>query len=247
MCAQSCPTLCNPMDCSPPGSSVHGIFLVSLLEWVAISSSRGSSWPRDWTWVSYIGRQVLCHLNDWRYLPPWALVSYSNCQEMVSTWCWISDSKWMYPKQNSSFSSQTCNILFPIHCFTTYLVSWLRMGHYLWPLHFFYPRLQLMPIFNAITVVWDLRLPLYLHVLSWFRCRFHLLGYWECGIVVKSMGSGIQTAWDGILTLTTSYRLMKPSYLTSLGLSFLFYKEGSLRHAVLSPSVMSDSLWPHGL
>ena len=44
---QSCPTLCNPMDCSPPGSSVHGVLQARILERVAISSSRGSSWPRD--------------------------------------------------------------------------------------------------------------------------------------------------------------------------------------------------------
>ena len=43
--AQSCPTLCDPMDCSLPGSSVHGIFQVRVLEWVAISISRGSSLP----------------------------------------------------------------------------------------------------------------------------------------------------------------------------------------------------------
>ena len=48
-CAQSCPTLCDPMDCSSPGSSVHGIFQARLLEWVATSFSRGSSWPRDCT------------------------------------------------------------------------------------------------------------------------------------------------------------------------------------------------------
>ena len=52
--AQSCPTLCNPMDCSLPHSSVHGIFHARVLEWVAISCSRGSSWPRDWTQVSRI-------------------------------------------------------------------------------------------------------------------------------------------------------------------------------------------------
>ena len=52
--AQSCPILCDPMDCSLPGSSVHGIFQARVLEWVAISFSRGSSWPRDWTWVSCI-------------------------------------------------------------------------------------------------------------------------------------------------------------------------------------------------
>ena len=47
--AQSCPTLCDPMDCSSPGSSVHEIFPAKILEWVAISFSRGSSQPRDWT------------------------------------------------------------------------------------------------------------------------------------------------------------------------------------------------------
>ena len=46
---QSCPTLCNPMDCSLPGSSVHGILQARILEWVAVSSSRGSSQPRDRT------------------------------------------------------------------------------------------------------------------------------------------------------------------------------------------------------
>ena len=52
--AQSCPTLCDPMDCSPPGSSVHGIFQAVVLEWIAISFSRGSSQPRDQTLVSGI-------------------------------------------------------------------------------------------------------------------------------------------------------------------------------------------------
>ena len=64
LCAQSRPTLCNPMDCSPLDSSVRGIFQARILEWVVISSSRGSSWPRDWTCVSCvscIGRQILYH------------------------------------------------------------------------------------------------------------------------------------------------------------------------------------------
>ena len=52
--AQSCPTLCNPMDYSLPGSSLHGILQARVLEWVAISFPRGSSWPRDQTWVSGI-------------------------------------------------------------------------------------------------------------------------------------------------------------------------------------------------
>ena len=51
---QLCPTLCDPMDCSPPGSSVHGILQARILEWVAISFSRGSSPPRDQTQVSCV-------------------------------------------------------------------------------------------------------------------------------------------------------------------------------------------------
>ena len=69
MCAcakslQSYPILWNCMDCSPPGSSVHGILQARILEWVTMPSSRGSSWPRDRTHVSYvscISRQVLYH------------------------------------------------------------------------------------------------------------------------------------------------------------------------------------------
>ena len=55
---QSCPTLCDPMDYSLPGSSAHGIFQARVLEWVAIFFCRGSSRPRDWTWVSrFVGRR----------------------------------------------------------------------------------------------------------------------------------------------------------------------------------------------
>ena len=51
---QSCLMLCNCMDCSPPGSSVHETLQARILEWVVISFFRGSSQPRDWTWVSCI-------------------------------------------------------------------------------------------------------------------------------------------------------------------------------------------------
>ena len=52
--AQSCPILCDPMNCSLPGSSIHGIFQARILEWAAISFSRRASQPRDQTWVSCI-------------------------------------------------------------------------------------------------------------------------------------------------------------------------------------------------
>ena len=56
--AQSCLTLFNPMDCSLPGSSVHGIFQVRTLEWVGISFSRASSPPREQTQVSHIAGRL---------------------------------------------------------------------------------------------------------------------------------------------------------------------------------------------
>ena len=59
--APSCPTLCKPIDCSPPSSSIHGIPQARILEWVAIPFSRGCSWLRDWTRVSCMGRWILYH------------------------------------------------------------------------------------------------------------------------------------------------------------------------------------------
>ena len=60
--AQLCPTLCNPMDFNSLGSSVHGVLQARILEWLAISYSRGSSLPSGWTHVSCIGRWILLPL-----------------------------------------------------------------------------------------------------------------------------------------------------------------------------------------
>ena len=63
--AQLCPTLCGPMDCSPPGFSVHGILQARILGWFAISYTRGSSQLRDRTCISCVscfGRWILYHL-----------------------------------------------------------------------------------------------------------------------------------------------------------------------------------------
>ena len=59
LAAQLCPTLHNPMDCSPPGPSVHGILQAKVVEWVAILFTRGSSQPRDRTQVSCIAGDSL--------------------------------------------------------------------------------------------------------------------------------------------------------------------------------------------
>ena len=74
--AKSCLTLCNPMDCSLPGSSVHGISQARIQKWVAISFSRGSSQPRDWTHVSCIGRRILYwldHQGSPKYQHTWSI------------------------------------------------------------------------------------------------------------------------------------------------------------------------------
>ena len=65
---QSCPAPCNPMDCSLPNSSVYGILQTRVLEWVAMVSSRGHSWPQDQTcvsWVSCIVGRFFTHWATW--------------------------------------------------------------------------------------------------------------------------------------------------------------------------------------
>ena len=85
LCAQSWPTLCDPVDCSLPGSSVHGIFQARILDWVAIPFSRGSSWLRDWTQVSWIAGRFLAAessgkpcsiINHPKYLKDWKSKNY---------------------------------------------------------------------------------------------------------------------------------------------------------------------------
>ena len=71
MCAQSCPNLCNPMDCNLPGSSIYGVSQERILDLVAIYFLRGSSQPRDQTLASCIsctGRQILYHRATWKDL-----------------------------------------------------------------------------------------------------------------------------------------------------------------------------------
>ena len=87
---QLCSTLCHPMGCSPPGSSVHGIIQTRILEWVAMPSSRGPSQSRDWTHVSYvpyIGRQVLYH--QWHLEMPYNVICqlYLSKDGQLRGWC----------------------------------------------------------------------------------------------------------------------------------------------------------------
>ena len=104
VCVQSlqlCPTLCNPVDCSPPGSSVHGIFQSRILEWVAISSSGGSSWPRDQTHVSYVSCIVGQFFTTEPLRKPIIYLIYS-----IKVRNWKDFGSWM-----------KCRWLFPFPCF----------------------------------------------------------------------------------------------------------------------------------
>ena len=96
--AQLCPTLCDPMDCSLPGSSVHGTLQARILEWVATPFSRGSSQPRDRTWVSCIAG---------RFFTLWATreasvlmtVSFSSVQSLSRVWLFVTP--WTAARQAS--------------------------------------------------------------------------------------------------------------------------------------------------
>ena len=69
--AQSCLTVCDPVDCSLPGFSVHGILQARILEWVNFSFSRGSSQPTDQTWASHIGGRRSRQAQERSAYPEW--------------------------------------------------------------------------------------------------------------------------------------------------------------------------------
>ena len=86
--AQSCLTLCDSMDCSPPGSSVHGILQARILEWVAIPFSGGSSWHRDRTWVSYMASRFLTSVPPGEHSVPVACYKLMEVHKQRVTHLW---------------------------------------------------------------------------------------------------------------------------------------------------------------
>ena len=84
-------TLCDPMDCSLPDSSAHGISQAGILVWVAISFSRGSSWPRDQTCVSCIDRRILYQWATWK-VPDCLYINLKSNKlgnPLVAWWIWL--------------------------------------------------------------------------------------------------------------------------------------------------------------
>ena len=125
---QSCPTLCNPMDCSLPGSSIHGILQARILEWVVMPSSRGSSQPRDQTCVS-------CLLH-WQagYLPlvPPGRPTHTHTHTHTHTQ-WLTLAKLWY-KTDLCFISSFSTIFPPtILCLSNWVLQMsLFFGHTTW-------------------------------------------------------------------------------------------------------------------
>ena len=81
------PCFCDPMDCSLSRSSIHGIFQARVLEWVAISFSRASFWPRDQTWVSSIVDRRI--------------------RDQIANICWIIEKAWKFQKKTSTSALST--------------------------------------------------------------------------------------------------------------------------------------------
>ena len=103
-------TLCEPRDCSPPSSSVHGISEARILEWVAISFSRGSSLPRDWNCIPWIGRLILYHC---------ATSEAQSSRSIVVQWLshvWPFGSPWLQHARLScpSLSPKACSNSYPL-------------------------------------------------------------------------------------------------------------------------------------
>ena len=77
--SQSCPTLCHPVDCSPPSSTVYGILQARVLKWAAMLCSRGPSWPRDWRWSLSLFSLLRWRVGPLQLMPPGKPSVYFFC------------------------------------------------------------------------------------------------------------------------------------------------------------------------
>ena len=114
MHAQLCLTLCDPLDCSPPGSSVHGILQTRILQWVAISFSRGSSRPRNQTHISCVsctGRQILYHLGSPK--KEWFPSKVYSRPYLMHDWKQLRLLKCSFPPSQKGFKDLPLNPTFP--------------------------------------------------------------------------------------------------------------------------------------
>ena len=132
--AQSCPTLCNPIDYSLPGSSVHGIFQARVLEWVAIPFSRGSSQPRDWTRVFCI---VGWHFTIWATREVWISHNDTHIPSLLSL-------PPTQPSSHPSRSSQSTRLGSLYYTATSHQLSILHMREYMYWCYFLHSSHSLL-------------------------------------------------------------------------------------------------------
>ena len=136
--AQSCPTLCDPVDCSPPGSPIHGISQARILEWVAISFSRGSSWSRNWTHCllhCQVDSLPLSHLRN-LFVRAWEICIHYIISSLNSSGIYFKDlihrsfpffPFWLYGKINQSRKvsiTYLSNVKKKLKITSTFSLSW---------------------------------------------------------------------------------------------------------------------------
>ena len=116
----------DPMDCSPRGSSVHGVSQARILEWVAVSFSRGSSWPRDWTCVEPTST---CSRAKWRTWVKWVVGIVFPCLQAMSC------IKWEHHHTNLFIPDHSHEVVFYLSLlailFLTLQQRYYHMGPYL--------------------------------------------------------------------------------------------------------------------
>ena len=123
--ARVCSTLCDPMDGSLPGSSIHGSFQARIPEWVDTHFSRGSSWSKDRTHVSCIGREILYHWAT-QEAPP--VNDYTYTTEVVFSWgpgrmseLWVS----VFLGHGDQTTEDEAGIVLPLNRMNGLTASWL--------------------------------------------------------------------------------------------------------------------------
>ena len=131
--AQSCPTLWDPIDCSLPGSSVHGILQARVLEWVAISFSRGSSRPRDRSRVSWIvGRRFTIWATREAYgYESWTIKNVEHQRiDAFELWCWrrLLRVPWTTKRSNESILKE----ISPEYSLKGLMLKFQYFGHLMW-------------------------------------------------------------------------------------------------------------------
>ena len=162
------------MDYRPPGSSVHGIFQATILEWIATSFSRGSSWPRNQTWVYCICRQILYRLSYEE--APWL----SSKRAHIGLPWWL---RWLKTKQNT-------------HTHTTNVVRIWRKGHA--PILLGEIKTGVATVENSMEVPWKTKNRTTMYVLSRFSHVWLFATLWTIAFQAPlSLEFSRQEYWSG--------------------------------------------------